>query len=323
MISRCSRRWAGGGGAQTAIAEEVLGGLVTFHFGVKMRNNEYSSSSLRFGMYHWYLAAVDCDVGCHNFPMVMTSDVFDVVFVRDPFSASRRAVVEALDEQRAQKKWILEVVEAASSVLLPDGSLSGQTNYFWVQKCFGGQPMVEEVRGQNVSCSGTTVGETYSMMEYVREMDQIMRANSKTCGAPAIDQAVHNVLLNSKSRRVDQKIEIVKAGLGQGPVATFDCANYHVTAARSKVLLVPGTKKPYAVLHQVNRCKDFLKRHDVLDVRTCTLRAATPEDGSLCEQVSDPPESWWTTAEAEEEALAGSSQCVVPTGSTGYDRCER
>eukprot|EP00331_Platyophrya_macrostoma_P017957 CAMPEP_0176474320 /NCGR_PEP_ID=MMETSP0127-20121128/42917_1 /TAXON_ID=938130 /ORGANISM="Platyophrya macrostoma, Strain WH" /LENGTH=254 /DNA_ID=CAMNT_0017869655 /DNA_START=70 /DNA_END=830 /DNA_ORIENTATION=- len=141
--------------------------IISYTPGVMSSTQLFSSSSVRFWLYHRFMQRYGT-----QFDYVMTSDVSDVVFQKDPFSPLRSPSV-------AGRPVIMAALE--ETLITEDG-----INGYWVRKCFGAATL-ERMVTRPVSCSGTTIGDRASMELYIEEMESVQRRNV-FCSVQGVDQ---------------------------------------------------------------------------------------------------------------------------------------
>jgi hypothetical protein len=124
---------------------------------------------LRYPLYYLYLARHQ-----DKYARVMLSDVRDVVFQRDPFDFEFEAgLYFFLEDDREPIK-------------------NCPYNSMWLRTGYG-EDTLRELGEEVASCSGTTIGRTAAVMQYLELMvDHMLRLKSHPAG---IDQGVHNYLL--------------------------------------------------------------------------------------------------------------------------------
>lgn len=284
--------------------------LMTFRHGVASSTNLFSFSSLRFALYKNYLAdhrqcvltsvAASTVLQCARAtpPMIMTTDVGDVVFVSDPFKAAQEA---ATKQGKATGDSFLVAALEVNTSLLGGPAVGSNINTYWVNKCYG-QRMVQRLTGKTVSCSGTTLGDPRTMFTYIAEMDKQMR-RSVLCAVQGMDQGVHNVLvhggLDVSELTYFSSGDVVLAPLETGPILTLDKVRSLVFDGRGRP--VNTANRPYAVVHQVNRCRSFVTSISVARraERGSRSRVSTSQSSNAdpvpynCTTLLSPPNSWY------------------------------
>eukprot|EP00759_Apiculatamorpha_spiralis_P031557 PhF_6_TR3344/c1_g1_i1/m.4723 len=260
---------------EEALGEELIAQhlhLVAVTPGWRTRVGLYLFSSLRFTLYKLFLDTYgDC------FSAVMTTDVTDVVFVSDPFTACN------VNDQCKDETLIAALEHKDTRISATEG-----INGYWIEKCFGSDVRKKFI-GTQVSCSGTTIGTVHIMKRYVTEMDRVMRFGGPFCGVQGVDQGVHNVILRTVPDLAN-KVRFVD--IEKGPILTMDGVTSLRFDDRRRVVNEHGV--PYSVLHQVNRCNDFLL--EVVEAGgNGAAQAVSPgkDRNMVCSLFDDPPLRWW------------------------------
>ena len=145
---------------------------------------------VRFPLYYTYLAR-----NKDKYANVMITDVRDVIFQRDPFEFD---------------------IEEDLALFLEDGRTlikNCPINSGWLKKGFG-EPVLRQIGGNPISCSGVTFAKYDAMMLYLEQMvDQLLRLRFHGHG---IDQGVHNYILYTDRLNGVRVFEN-----GHGPVLTM------------------------------------------------------------------------------------------------------
>eukprot|EP00744_Colponema_vietnamica_P018418 GILI01025991.1.p1 GENE.GILI01025991.1~~GILI01025991.1.p1 ORF type:complete len:398 (-),score=36.98 GILI01025991.1:77-1111(-) len=206
---------------------------VTYSPGFASKHKLVEFSTVRFFLYKEFL-----DLWSDHFDAVMVTDVTDVVFQRDPFSAL------SLLPPRHKNQGIIAALEV-DKIELPD------INAEWLAQCFG-HVAYWRLKGEYVSCSGTTIGTLDHMKEYLRRMcDESSR--NLWCGLQGADQGVHNYVIHNNLVR-----KVLKTDFFHGPIATLDDAfDLHFDSVGR---LLNADNQIYHVVHQINRCRDYMIR---------------------------------------------------------------
>lgn len=110
---------------------------------------------------------------------VVLTDSRDVFFQRDPDGVPEgKDIVFALEDKKIAEQ---------------------RANRSWIRRLYG-EEVAEELGSETVSCAGTTYGKRDAVLEYLEEMVAEMLLKRKTlCLRPALDQGIHNYVLNRKS----------------------------------------------------------------------------------------------------------------------------
>jgi len=121
--------------------------------------------------------------------------------------------------------------------------------------CQFGEDYVERHAGETVTCSGTTFGDTTSVLQYLERMiATIMKARNlaKIYGG---DQGIHNYLLLEK--RLPNSVVHPNR---RAPVLTLGAMRWDQVQLNAQGLVVDETGAPVPVLHQYDRIPE-LKKH--------------------------------------------------------------
>lgn len=234
--------WIPDGLRDSLIASRVV--LIKYDEGLAVQVGWYSFSSLRFTLYRRFL-----DRYPDRYSRVMTSDVSDVVFQADPFESAEdetRKLVGTVGGVADRIRFIAAALE--ETTITGDG-----VNGYWIKTCFGSAEL-NQMLGLQISCSGTTVGDAESMREYIISMDSHMRTGV-FCAAQGIDQGVHNYLIYRDQRFLSRSTLHKNS---EGPFLTVDKLRVMHFNKSTGVVLTPNSRRPYAVIHQINRCKEFV-----------------------------------------------------------------
>jgi hypothetical protein len=192
---------------------------------------------LRFVLFHDFLIAEG-----EAYDHVMLTDCRDVIFQRDPFT---------LKPDRAL--WAF--LEAESQTI-------GQCpfNRRMLQDCFG-PAILAELSRERVSCSGVTIGDTHSMLAYLRVFVEHSFTIQKMPMVSGNDQGLHNYLVyrgNLPGLRLLTNADGIVATLGAVPRAQI-----HTNTA-GEVTTSDG--RVFPIVHQYDR------HHDLRDALWKKLR---------------------------------------------------
>jgi hypothetical protein len=171
-----------------------------------------------------------------RFDRVMLADAKDVVFQADPFSWNPEPGVHFLLEE--------------AQVRIGHCRL----HRLWMS-CQFGKDYVERHAEETATCSGTTFGDTASILEYLQCMiATIMKARdlAKISGG---DQGIHNYLLLEKLL----PNSIIHPNR-RAPVLTMGVMRWDQVQLNGDGLVVNETGAPVPVLHQYDRIPE-LKKH--------------------------------------------------------------
>ena len=185
--------------------------------------------------FRYTLAKVFLDHHAGLFEAAMTSDFLDVIFQLDPFEW-------AVAELRRTGKEIIVAEEPAimGAPKQPDNGINLQ----WALSC-GGQGA--KITGNHVLCSGTTIGKTKAMQEYLDEMDR--KGRDGNCGRLALDQGVHNAIMYS---RKEFSSVMLPQNHRTGRILTMN--GVQTVWFDEKARLTNALGQPYVLTHQINRC---------------------------------------------------------------------
>jgi hypothetical protein len=176
-----------------------------------------------------------------NYDRVFLTDCRDVYFQADPFS------------------WNLP---RGLHLFLEDASNKiGRSihNENWLKTQFN-QTVFDELKGETISCAGTVMGDTASVLEYLSKMVlQTMEARSlrETTG----DQGIHNYLLYKKFLH-----DVTIHNNWEGPVMTLGAMHPEDVRVNAQGFVVNNTGKVVPVLHQYDRIPQVEK---ILRDRLC------------------------------------------------------
>jgi hypothetical protein len=171
-----------------------------------------------------------------RFDRVLLADAKDVIFQADPFSWNPEPGVHFLLEEAHVRIGHCRM------------------HRLWMG-CQFGRDYVERHAGETAACSGTTFGDTASILEYLQRMiATIMKARNlaKIYGG---DQGIHNYLLQEKLL----PNSIVHPNR-RAPVLTLGVMRWDQVRLNSDGLVVNETGAPVPVLHQYDRIPE-LKQH--------------------------------------------------------------
>ncbi len=160
-----------------------------------------------------------------DYDYVMLSDVRDVVFQANPFA-------------EIQKKGLFVAMEN-EDFRIGDN----KQNIIWLSEGFG-RDNIEMLLDKPISCAGTTLGDTQSILRYVNQMIDHVRElpNPMTC----IDQAIHNYMLH---RGELENVEMMVNE--ESIVQTMALMKNYSTNQQHQVVNRDGTLP--CVLHQYDR----------------------------------------------------------------------
>ena len=140
---------------------------------IKHFDSDFSNlKALTFRMIIFYLYLMQCK---KRYSHVLITDVFDVVFQKDPFDFKRdNASIYSFCEDKRQTLR------------------SCRLNSFWILKLFG-EKVLDEIGDNPIVCSGVTIGTHSAMISYLTNMTKYLE-RFKSISLPQ-DQAIHNYLI--------------------------------------------------------------------------------------------------------------------------------
>ncbi|GHB95335.1 hypothetical protein [Cerasicoccus arenae] len=150
-------------------------------------------TSARYLYYYLYIAA-----NKDRFSNVLLTDVRDVFFQADPFSYPTNS----------ELNFFLEHPNARIG--------SCPVNSFWFRGLYGEEDLKRHSE-RRVSCSGTTIGTTEGILDYLRSMtDELTATNARMTNVDGTDQAAHNGMI------VNEKVSNYRIWEnGSGPILTL------------------------------------------------------------------------------------------------------
>lgn len=155
---------------------------------------------------------------------ILLTDIRDVIFQDDPFDAPVSGLEVFLEEE-----------------FLAIGK--DPHNARWIQNLYGRRAL-ERIGSMTTSCSGTTVGDRESILDYLQAMTESIVWRRRPMGSH--DQGVHNHLL--RSGRLSHA-DVVRNGHGR--VLTMGAMQHFERDASGRVLNADGSVP--AVVHQYDR----------------------------------------------------------------------
>jgi hypothetical protein len=140
----------------------------------------YHPSTYRWPMIESYITEHLPLYANHN---VILCDVRDMVFQADPFG-----IVEV-------DKPGLYVFNGVESITIGNDGWNGP----WIKDCWGGD-IYNNLTGDQIICSGVTIGSSDAIQFYLNSMSEAMLTDRfKQCERNGVDQGVHNVLTQLNS----------------------------------------------------------------------------------------------------------------------------
>lgn len=187
-----------------------------------------SPNSLRYLLYNAFLKA---NSRLHD--KVLISDVRDVYFQRNPFDFP-------------YKKGL--------SVFMEDTTMTigrQEHNRYWIENGFG-PTALQKLSEKPISCSGITIGDTDSMLDY---FDKMIRYICSLVNIPGLDQGIHNYLLHTGSLPLAHDYTD-----DAGPVSTISAfkPKQAIRIENGKVVGIHG--RVINIVHQYDRCDVLLIR---------------------------------------------------------------
>ena len=132
-------------------------------------NKELHIQSYRYILFNQFLKERR-----NKYENVMLSDIRDVFFQKDPFSFIKEKGLYLAIEEKSRRIADCEV------------------NNFWIKSAYG-ESILNEIKMNYVSCSGTTLGDSESIIEYTETISsEILTLKNQIKG---IDQGIHNYLI--------------------------------------------------------------------------------------------------------------------------------
>lgn len=227
-----------------------------------------------------------------HYGRVLTADVRDTMFQRDPFAA--------IMGQAGEGEEVLWVFEDDPTKTIGECAWNGG----WVKSCFG-EDVLQRVSRKKIYCSGISMGTARAMQAYTKVMtDKVLRDDFAACERNGVDQGMHNVFVHlgmiEHMRTMDQAAGLVA----------------HMQATPGRIvkpgfLVVNAQDKPYAIVHQYDRdsslTQEYLDRYVTWDRSengtvcqayriskgadllkgTCDLKPAGGVDADMCCKVCD------------------------------------
>jgi len=166
-----------------------------------------------------------------RYDRILLTDVRDVFFQADPFSFPLGNAIEAY----------LEV----------ESNLFGSEpmNDTWIVQNYGPQ-MLDSLRGQNISCCGTIMGDSSGMLLYLEAfIDEFIKLISLSHGA---DTSIHNVVVHQSLKN---KVKIVPNLVGS--VATLNPRMIDISV---NLPITGHTGRVIPILHQYDRIPQLLSK---------------------------------------------------------------
>ena len=186
-----------------------------------MRINEKVFTGLYCYYYDFLLANQD------NHTLIMITDVRDVIFQADPFSEIRR---ESVLNFYAEENPIADSFYTA----------------YWIKYAFGKRAL-EALKDKASVCSGTTIGSSARIMDYLEKMIVAQaKITGGLTGLGGFDQGVHNYLVHNNYFPGSNLVKNT-----EGEVATLGDATFK--ALNSNAELTDQNGRVIPVVHQYDR----------------------------------------------------------------------
>jgi len=171
-----------------------------------------------------------------SFDRMMLADAKDVVFQADPFSWNPEPGVHFVREEARVRIGHCRL------------------HRLWMSRQFG-KDYVERHAGETATCSGTTFGDTASILKYLECMVATIMKARDLATIYGGDQGIHNYLLLEK---------LLPQGIvhpnRRAPVLTLGAMRWDQVQLNGLGLVVNETGAPVPVLHQYDRIPE-LKKH--------------------------------------------------------------
>lgn len=168
----------------------------------------------------------------NDYADVLTSDVRDVIFQRDPFAAPC----------------------TQGSVFLEHAARHGseEGNDRWIETGFGAEGLAA-LRGKRVTCSGLTLAPSQLMLRYLSAMTrELALRTARLTGYDGVDQGVHNWLYWNERLPGFDAVENFA-----GPVLTMHGLPASALTTNSQGEIVDREARAIPVLHQYDRHPAF------------------------------------------------------------------
>ena len=200
------------------------------------KHQSFHPSSYRWMLMYDHLSSITPA----PYDALFMTDVRDTVFLRDPFTAIM-----------TQGDGLYVAMESAHVPIAQEGWNSG-----WIRDCFG-DPMVQKVGREVVSCSGTTLGTWDAALAYLKTIAGLIREH-ESCERNGIDQGVHNVIVHT---RLMAPHAVYPQTNEKGLIATVQSMP---TLRRNEWgYVVNEAGETVSVVHQVDRSKLLISQYDM------------------------------------------------------------
>jgi hypothetical protein len=201
----------------------------------------YHPSSLRWTLIFKFFK----DPAVRNkYNRVLLIDVRDSFFQSNPFSIIKPEIGPAF--------YVFKGVE---TITISQCGWNGG----WVKDCFG-EKVLNEIGGNNIICSGVSIGTMDTVYDYLQQMDDILMNRKQSqlskssklpsCERNGVDQGVHNVLVHKK---LIKNLKVWSQRDAQ--VANLQAK----TAIISGVTVMNANREKVAIAHQYDRYPELQK----------------------------------------------------------------
>ncbi len=185
-------------------------------------------NAFRYFLYKDYLLSVE-----KNYDRILLTDTRDVIFQRDPFSFAWSPGLNVTLEDRSMR-----IRDCPHMVR-------------WTGNHLGG-PALRQIQQQNISCSGTIIGDPEAVSSYLRQMTELLVPFSPRQRMAGYDQGVHNYLLHTR------ELHQTKIHDNAGPIFTLGYKRELPSRdAHGNILNESG--RSAVLVHQYDRHKDLFR----------------------------------------------------------------
>nr|WKN36971.1 hypothetical protein K4G66_31890 [Tunicatimonas sp. TK19036] len=200
-------------------------------------------NSLRYFLYQAYLKEHKGE-----YDQVMHTDIRDVIFQKNPFDYPYQDGVYFFLEHTTTKLG------------------SSQHNSYWIQHGFG-QKVLDQMKDETISCSGVTIADYDSFMDYLSKMTNHLCKIPDTGG---MDQGIHNYMLRnnqlSKFHTVPDDSGTVSTISTFKPFKCIKLGNHNTVVNQNGALIniVHQYDRHWGLLWRYNKREYFKRRTDLL-----------------------------------------------------------
>lgn len=221
----------------------------------------------------------------HELPHVQRaalSDVTDVIFQGDPFSALSQGDGQAHN-----------IVVSPEHSRWSENHSSAWLNKVWLAQCVRDDSKVSEllscaqVEDIPVSCAGFTVGDIHGMTGYLDQFQYEYAKMRKLKRFPCNDQGLHNAILLSSLCQVKPPAHIIRNVRlhvdNSSNILTLDGGGSEEFEVQNDKAVSKNTGEKFAVVHQLPRCQSCsnlghnVTEHTVVILLTMTLSPNTEQ----------------------------------------------